>query len=505
MKYLFDEDINKSLTDRILKLNNLNKESIDITNFRVDYSLDIINSFKEKLLSYKDKRFLIVGDYDCDGICATTIIKKLLDDLGIKNNYYIPSRLKEGYGLNDGIIKKAIDNHFDCLFLVDNGIAAKKQLQLANDSGLIVFIIDHHEYQEDPMCEAFLHPNLFPDEYSYMCAGGICSLVSNSFEENDFVTALGGLATIGDMVSVFNYNRYISLRAQKIIGDKKIEPFNYLLGNLEPSFLNIEFSVIPKINAVSRLDDLLNVNYVVRFLLSSGRECREYYAMIENINEVRKNFSKQMYEQSLSMINEDDNIIVISSDKFKPGLCGLVANRLLENYKKPIIVFSQDGDKLIGSGRSTPGTNFYDYLKGAESLFEAYGGHELAVGITLKQDNFDAFMAYINGYELKYDEPYVDVIVVDQNKVDINTLIEIDSLEPYGTDFKLPLFAIKNENTLSKTMAGGKYPKYNLNRYFSAISYNNKLDDSDFKYMIGKLRKDKYYDDKLNLIIEDLV
>lgn len=505
MKYIFNEDINLSITDRILELNNITKKDLDVSNFKVDYNLKVINEFKEKLLSYKDKKFLIVGDYDCDGICSTTIIKKLFDEIGIANNYYIPSRTKEGYGLNSKIIENAHNNNFDCLLLVDNGIAASEQLKMAKEFGLIVFIIDHHEYEDDPLCEAFLHPYLFPDEYNQMCAGGLCALLANSFNKNEFYTALGGLATVADMVNIFNYNRYIALLAQRIIADGKIEPINYLLDGLEASFKNIEFSIIPKINAVSRLDDLLNVNYVVRFLLSRGQQCREYYFKIENINAVRKNYSKRMYEQALTMIDNSKNVIVIASDKFKPGLCGLVANRLLEQYKKPVIVFSQDGNKLNGSARSVPGTNLYDYLKDVEGLFEAYGGHELAVGITINSDNYDSLIAYIDSHELKYDEPYSDVIVLKQDSVDIKTLFEIESLEPYGSNFKLPLFAIRYPQVLSKTMAGGKYPKYDFNRNFSAISFNTNLDDRHYKYMIGKFNKDKYYVNKLNLVIEELV
>ena len=505
MKYIFNEDLNKGIVDRILQLNSVTKVDIDVSNFKVDYNLDIINSFKEKLLSYKDKKFLIVGDYDCDGICSTTIIKKLFDDIGIANNYYIPSRTKEGYGLNDKIVHNAYDNGFDCMFLLDNGIVAKQQLQLANDLGLKVFIIDHHEYQEDPLCVSFLHPNIFPKEYRDMCAGGLSALFANSFKEDDFYTALGGLATVADMVDIFNYNRYLALKAQKIIADGKIEPINYLLNGVEASFTNIEFNVIPKINAVSRLDDLLNVNYVVRFLLSSGQECHEYYFKIENINDTRKNYSRIMYEQALTMIDETSKVIVIKSDSFKVGLCGLVANRLLEVFKKPVLVFCEDGKTLNGSGRSIPGVNLYEYLKGAETLFEAYGGHELAVGITLKTDNFDSLMSYIESHDLNYEEPYEDVLVVDQNSINDEVLNEIDSLEPYGTNFKLPLFALHNPRILSRTMAGGKFPKYDLSKSLYAISFKTKLNDSDFEYMIGRFKKDKYYSNKLNLVIEDLV
>ncbi|MEE3409201.1 MAG: DHH family phosphoesterase, partial [Erysipelotrichaceae bacterium] len=206
MKYVFYEN-GISLKDTICQINGVELSSLDVSDFKVD-DLKILNDFKDHLLSLKDKRFFIVGDYDCDGICATAIMKRLFDDLNIASNYYIPSRAKEGYGLNMRIVDTAADHGFDVLLCVDNGIIANEQLRHARERGLHTLVIDHHEYQDDPDCDAFLHPNLFDEKYADMCAAGLCALLSSSIREDDLTLVYGGLATLAVMVQVLGYNRY---------------------------------------------------------------------------------------------------------------------------------------------------------------------------------------------------------------------------------------------------------------------------------------------------------
>ena len=231
MRYLYDYS-DLSLRDRICHINGIDFSKLDVSDFNPDYSMDVIDSFKNHLLSFKDKRFFIVGDYDCDGICAITIIKKLLDDLNISNNYYIPSRIKDGYGLNKKIVDNAIDNSFDIMFLVDNGIVAYEEIEYAYNNGLKAFIIDHHEYEHAPKVEAYLHPSLFPQEYKDMCAAGLCALLSNSFRYDEISTAYGGLATLADMVSVLGYNRYLIKNTLELLKQHKVPAINNLI---EPS------------------------------------------------------------------------------------------------------------------------------------------------------------------------------------------------------------------------------------------------------------------------------
>lgn len=505
MKYVFDEDYNSTIEDRILRINNITYSDIDISNFSVDYNIEIINKFKELILSYKDIKFLIVGDYDCDGICATTIIKKLFDDIGINSNYYIPSRSKEGYGINNGIVDNAYNNGFNCIFCVDNGIVASDSLAYAKKLGLHTFIIDHHEYQTEPDCDSFLHPNLFSKDYKMMCAAGLSCLFSNSFREDEFTIALGGIATLADMVPLFGYNRYLAKTMVEIVSIGNIDPINLLLDHQEVNYTNIQFNVIPKINAVSRLDDLMNVNYVVKFLLSDLDEARKYYASIETINNARKDYSTKMYNSATRLIDYNSKFIVIKSNEFKEGLCGLVANRIIDNYRKPTLVFSESGGILKGSGRSVEGFNIYEYLSKCSDLFDTFGGHELAVGISMKVENFDLFMKYIDTHEISIIEPVKDVLVIDSDDANNELLDRISSLAPYGTGIKEPLLAFKNVKYQSRYVVANKYPKFEINDILSAISFNPNFINKEFEYMIGRVKIDNYYKNKLSFVIEDLV
>lgn len=503
MKYAFNVK-DKPIIDRILEINNTNLSELDVTDFKVDTDIDIINEFKEKLLENRAKRFLIVGDYDCDGICATAIMKKLLDDLKINCNYYIPSRTRQGYGLNEEIVNNAKNNNFDCLICVDNGVAAIDSLSKCKEYGIEVFIIDHHEYTEMPDCECLLHPDLFVSKYEDMCAGGLCALISNSFRYVELNDVYGGLATLADMVSVFNYNRYLIKKMLAIIKKGNIDPINYLLGNIEATYQSIQFNVIPKINAVSRLDEYMNVNYVVKYLLSVQDECLKYFDKIEHINRARKDCSKKMHDLASGIMNSDADVILMAHTDFKEGLCGLVANRILSETAKPVIIFSIVGNQLKGSGRAPVGFNLYEYLYACKDLFTNFGGHGQAVGLNMPLDSYDKLTDYIDKHPIESIAVSKDVLVLDANDIDSKLIEDLDSLRPFGTGFTEPLLALNNKYE-SKFVVAKKYPKFIINENLSAISFNCRFIDTEFAYMIGRITNDDYSKGKLSFIIEDLV
>ena len=503
MKYIYDES-NLSIIDRICQINNIDYDQLDVSEFKPDYNLEILNEFKEILLLNKDKKFLIVGDYDCDGICATTIIKKLLDDLKIRNNYYIPSRSKDSYGLNNRIVDNAINNDFEILLLVDNGVVAYESIDYAKSNGIDTLIIDHHEYEDRPNVLGLLHPGLFSKEYEDMCASGLCALLSNSFRYDEDAIVYGGLATLADMVSVLGYNRYLMKEMMKLLIDKRNIPISYLLSNNPITYDSLAFNVIPKINAVSRLEEDLNVNYVVKFLLKEG-DIYTYLNKIEAINKKRKELSKQMYGFALRNINEEDNIIIIKSDLFIEGLCGIIANRLMNNYNKPVIVFSESDGLLKGSGRSPKSIDIYSYMKQFESLFSSFGGHNQALGLSLSIDKYDELNELIKNNPIVSEEIYKDVLVLNIEDINEELLNDIESLKPFGKDFIQPLFGIKDFEIKNKYLISKLYPKYVLSDTLEAISFKESDKDKEFKEMIGTLKKDDYHRDKISFIIEDLI
>ena len=503
MKYLINNS-NKTISEKILEINHVSRQDLDVSNFSIDKNIKIIDEFISEFLKYKDGKYLIAGDYDCDGICATTIIKKLLDDLNIQNNYYIPSRSKEGYGLNVNTVKNAIENGFDVLVTVDNGVSSIEELKYAKDNGIKTFVLDHHEYTTKPDVDGFLHPNLFENKYSDMCAAGLCALVSNYIREDDYTSVLGGLGTLGDMVSVLNYNRYLLVKMLDLLNSNNIYQINYLAACNKYDYDTLAFNVIPKINAVSRLSEYLNVNMLVKYLLADEKYCLAYVDKINTLNETRKELTKQ-YVSKASRLIDDKNFIIVKDNDFKEGLCGLIANKLMNDLHKPVIALAYKQDLLVGSGRAPEGFNLFDYLKPCESIMEAYGGHAQAIGLTINASNLEILEKYIENHPFEIGEASKDVISIDAQDVSLNIIDEIDSLKPFGTNFKEPLFYIEGVNPKRKFIIKDKYPKFFVNDNAEAISFNSKHIDKDFYAIVGKLKKDDYKKNKVSILIEDLV
>ena len=502
MNYIINKD-SGSISDRICAINKIDRNRLDVSDFVVDYDQKALNDFKEKLLSDKDKRFFIVGDYDCDGICATTIIKRLFNHLGIESNYYIPSRSKEGYGLNKDIVDVALNNGFGAIICVDNGVVAYEQMKYAKDNGLQTYVIDHHEYTTQIDVDGFLHPDLLDDDYHDMCGAGLCQFLASSFYQDNTNNVYGGLATLADMVSVLGYNRYLLKQMIEILNKEDIIPIRYLLEGNDVSYESLSFNVIPKINAVSRLEDMLNVNYVVRYLLSDD-DCLKYLNKIEEINRTRKDLTRDMSSLAMRLVNKDDDFIVVKSAVFKEGICGLIANRLMNTFNKPVLVLSETDEVLKGSGRSPANFDLYSFLYEGKDIFNAYGGHAQAVGVSLNMDRYDELKDYIHSHEVRYEDEGKDVLYIDIDELSEDVIREIENLSPYGTGFNKPFICIDGKYD-KKIIIKGQYPKFVINDDIDAISFNSEFIDKDFTMMIGQLKRDNYHKNKLSFLIEDLI
>ncbi len=504
MSYVFHENV-RDLKKMICQINHVKEEEIDVSSFIVDRDQDVLREFREKLLSYSDKKFFIVGDYDCDGICATLIMKRLLDDLHIPCNYYIPSRLKEGYGINDRIVVRAHEYGFDVLLCLDNGIAAQSQMKLAKQLGLKTMVIDHHEFSEDPGADAWLHPSLFQEGYGDMCAAGLCCLLADSIRQDDLTTVYGGLGTLADMVQVLGYNRWLMKEMLTILKRRTVHPLRSLSGTDEFDYETLSFQVIPKINAVSRLDRLMNVNYVVRFLNDDSPDCVKYLANILNINEARKKMSAAMYEEALKLMDEGEDIVVVASPDFEEGLCSLTANRLMFRLGKPVIVLNESDGLYKGSGRSPKGTDLYSLLEEKKDLFESFGGHAQAIGLSFRKEVLPELKEYLKGSKIEMNAPDRDVICFRQQEISRGLLEELKKLEPFGTGFERPLLGIRDCTYEKKRLLSNSYPKFVLNGTLSAISFDRNDYDRQFTMMIGSLKADRYLKNRLSFEIEDLI
>ena len=491
-----------NLLDNIYLINNITKSDLEIDRFdNINYHQSLFD-FKDKLLTLKDKHILIVGDYDCDGICATTITKRLLEHLGINNSYYIQSRIDEGYGLSDKIVNLASKHHFDVIITVDNGVSALSSISLANSLGIKVMIIDHHEYVDTPDCYGFIHPNLLDKDFNKLSAGALCYLLSTLFYEDDYSLVLGGLSILSDMVGVLNYNRYLLKKMMNILNTSDIYQIK-LLNGASVDYDSLSFNAIPKINAVSRMG--YNANILVKYFLSDKDECIKLLDSINKINDYRKNETKTECDLALSMLNRKDKLALIVSSEFKEGICGLIANRISLNYDVPCIVFSKKDGLLKGSGRSRENFNIYEYLLDTKDLFTSFGGHGQACGVCIEESKLDDLKAYVDTHKLNMLDYHKDVISVDQTDIDFDLFNKIDSLKPFGIDFKEPLIHIKDFEYKSKFLIKNKYPKFTVDNKLSAISFNEYDSYRQFSDLYAYIRKDDYHAGAVSLLIEDLL
>lgn len=492
------DDVIKSILD----LNNINKEDL---NKEYDFIIkdEVFLNFKEKLLEHKNDRFLIVGDYDCDGICATTIIKKLLNKLEIGNNFIIPSRLKEGYGLNSDIVKMAKDNGFNSLILVDNGIVANEAIDLANSLNLNVFIIDHHEYQELPNALAIIHTNIVSETYKDLSAGGLSFVLSKCFYDDELSLVLGGLSTLSDMMSVIGFNRYLIKEMMKLLKENNIYQMNLLNDRNRFTYDSLSFDVIPKINALSRMEPIGDANKLVIYFLSDEKTCECTIEQINYVNEKRKQCTKDMMHEVKGLLDPSKKIDVISSINFKEGLCGLVSTRISKENNKPSFILTIKDDEYIGSGRSIASFNLYETMKDFKH-YNTFGGHSGAVGLSFDKAYYNDFIKYVDCLDYEDESISNDVLNVSIDDLDLDLLDKIENLKPFGTNFNMPLFSIKNQD-YKKSIVSNRFPKYFINNKLSAISFNEKHKDIKPNYFIGVLRKDNYNKDSVQFIIEDLI
>lgn len=500
MEYIFHKG---DFLEEYFKSNKITKEDLDIFLFDKKLDNDNLNKFKDKIIEYKDKKFLIVGDYDCDGICATAIINKLFDYLNINHNFYIPSRSKDGYGLNENIVKMAIENNFEAILTLDNGVAAFKEIEYARKNGLKVLVLDHHEISDEVICDGFIHPTLLPKGYDKLSAGGLAYLLSSLFYDDELSLVYGGLAVLGDMVGVLGYNRYLIKKTLEILRKGEIYQINLLNGSTKYDDYSLSFNVIPKINAISRMD--YNSNILVKYLLATYNDCLLTIKDIDKVNKERKELSDKLIKCANERINKEDKIILLIGEEFKEGICGVLANKIMKTTNKPVIILNSSEDLLKGSARSPEGINIYEYLANIKDIFESFGGHGAACGLSLLKANLNKLIDYINTSMCEYEPIKKDVYIIDINDATYELCSKIEALKPFGTDLSEPLIMLEDIKYETKQLMANKYPKYFINKNLSAISFKNNDIDKEFNSLIGYLKKDNYRINSTSLIIEDFI
>ncbi len=440
----------------------------------------------------------IYGDYDVDGITSITVLKSFLNDIGVETNTYIPNRLIEGYGLNKEAIDKISKKGCNLMITVDCGISAIEEIEYANSLGIETIITDHHEAgNEIPKAIAVIDNKRKDSKYPFRELAGVGVVfkliqaigITLKLKEESYLKYLDivCIGTISDIVPLVDENRVIAklgllLVAQtKNIGLKSIinsSGYNKIDSN------TISFGVAPRINACGRMgkaEEALEL-----FLSKDKNEVNELTNKLNEHNRKRQETEKTIFENAVEKIKEehlDENkAIIVGGENWHHGVIGIVSSKITEMYFKPSILFSFEEDGIgKGSGRSIPGFDLHEALMKCSDTIEKFGGHSMAVGITVKKDNLEKFKKEFEqiATQSKIDEiiPIINIDAkVDLSDIDKEMVESLKQLEPFGEANKMPVFAFKNLKIDSiRALSEGKHLKLTLkdnNYIINAIGFN---------------------------------
>ncbi len=443
----------------------------------------------------RNGKILIAGDYDADGICATVIMKDALDKYGVQSGFYVPNRLKEGYGLSTTTVELAFSKGYECILTVDNGVAAEEALNKAKELGIKMIVTDHHVYKEGFEPEYFLHPNIMEERFKEMCGAAVAFTLSNAligFEEKHLILAC--IATISDMVPLWNENRCLVVQGLKCLNKRTFTALELLLDRKIEKWDEtvIAFQIAPKINAVGRLSDIANPNNVVRYLLlPEGKMMVDVAAQIKSINQKRKELSEKMGKIALDSL-QDCNFNVCYDPSFHEGMVGILAGKLMQKTKRPSVVFAPNQEMLKGSIRSVPGLDLHEFFADFDDLLVHFGGHEMAAGIEIKVVDYDRFVSLVHekSKDIEWVEEEKEYTVIEVKDASIQALKQLERFAPFGKGFELPLFMIRS-CVHSKTLVKNSYPKWILDDEIEAISFDPqfalKAEEAEEHAFIGTL------------------
>ena len=420
------------------------------------------------------KKIAIYGDYDCDGVCSTTILYKVLQALGANFKYHIPNREDEGYGMNSNRIRKLKEEGVEVILTCDNGISAMEEVKLAKELGMTVVITDHHDipYVEEggkrknviPEGDAVINPKQ-DDSYPFkeLCGAGIAlkfseqlvKAMGRNFDEFKYLYQFAAMATVCDVVELLDENRIIVKEGLKIINNNLNKGLNELIkvSKLEGKTIgeyHFGFVLGPCVNATGRLE---TADLSVELLITEDDDrARKLAQKLHDLNAKRQDMTEESVERVLEKIknekNKDDKVIFVYDEEIHESIAGIVAGRVREYYNLPTIIMTKGKDMPKGSGRSIEGYNMFEELSKCKEYIDKFGGHPMAAGLSVKKENLPLLkQALLSKCELT-DEDIIPVIKIDSpiaiEKIDESLVCDIESLRPFGKGNNGPLLGAKN-------------------------------------------------------------
>lgn len=421
------------------------------------------------------KKIRIIGDYDIDGVTATCILLKGLKRLNANVDTYIPDRVKDGYGMHEQLIDKALEDGIDTILTCDNGVAAAAEIEYAKKEGLTVIVTDHHDIPfrdtEDgriwiiPKADAVVNPKqndcLYPNKN--ICGAVVAwkliwalyeRLGIDSDEIWDFLE-LAAIATVGDVMDLQGENRIIVKEGLKKLSSTSFEGLKALIcvNNLEGAEItayHVGFVIGPCINASGRLDTAARS---LELLLADNMEDAMKLADdLYDLNQSRKAMTEQGKEQAIQSIEENnlgkDRVLVVYLPDCHESLAGIIAGRIREAYNKPVFVLTKGADGVKGSGRSIEAYSMYEELVKCSDLLTQFGGHPMAAGLSMEEKNVELFRRRLNDNCTLTEQDLIPKIMIDVpmpiSYLSKKLTEQLKVLEPFGKGNSKPLFAQKN-------------------------------------------------------------
>lgn len=434
----------------------------------------------------ENKKIRIIGDYDVDGIISVFILYTALKECGANVDYEIPDRIKDGYGINENIVKTAYDEDVDTIITCDNGISAIDQIQYAKNLGLTVIVTDHHDvpFVEEngvrtfisSQADAIINPKQIECEYEFksICGAGVAfKLMEVLYEELGInkeecykLIEFVAIATVCDVVDLIDENRIFvknglnMLNNTTNIGIKALKKASGL-EDKEITAYHLGFVIGPCLNASGRLD---SAKKGLELLLMENYEEAENLAQeIVDLNDARKKMTKEGVDRAINIIDSteiaNDKILVVYIPDIHESLAGIVAGRIKEKYNKPTIILTKSEEGVKGSARSIEEYNMFEGLLACKELLDKFGGHPMAAGLSLQEDKVDELRKELNNKCKLTDEDLTRKIMIDASLpleyLNINLIKELDVLEPFGKGNAKPVFGVRDVK-VTKAMLLGK-------------------------------------------------
>lgn len=443
-----------------------------------------VDILREKIS--EEQKIRVIGDYDIDGVNATYILLEGLEGLGASVDSDIPDRIRDGYGLNIELIRRAYRDGVDTIITCDNGIAASDEIAEAKHLGMTVIVTDHHEvpFEEDrdegkiylpPPADAVIDPKQEDCTYPFkgLCGAAVAyKLIEALYEASgrdaddmDYLIENVAIATVGDVMDLAGENRIFVREGLAMLGRTKNRGLKALLtctgidlGCI--SAYHIGFVLGPCLNASGRLDTAKRSLNLLRS--RSEKEADLLAGELKALNDRRKDMTEQAVEQAIAAVeNTDlgqDRVLVIYLPDCHESLAGIVAGRIRERYQKPAFILTDGKQEVKGSGRSIEAYHMYEALHQCRDLLDRFGGHKLAAGLSLKKEKTELLRRRLNENCLLTKEDMAEKIVIDMEMpfscVTEGLVKELELLEPCGKGNTKPVFAEKNIRLLEGRILG---------------------------------------------------